>query len=69
LELERWIGQALDDCANAGITGKAVTPFLLSRLSELSNGVTLTANKALLVDNAQLAAKIAIAYAHTLPGR
>ena len=61
-DLECWIDRALEDCASANISGKAVTPYLLERLSDLSNGQTLTANKALLIDNARLASEIAIAY-------
>ena len=60
--LESWTQQAVDECAAAGLAGKAVTPFLLERLNDLSGGLTLTANKALLLENARLAAEIAGAY-------
>jgi pseudouridine-5'-phosphate glycosidase len=43
----------------AGIRGAALTPFLLGRLAELSQGKTLRANQALIVANARLAAQIA----------
>ena len=46
----------------AGIRGKAVTPFLLKRLADDSGGKTLETNIALLVANASLAARIAVAY-------
>lgn len=58
-ELEGWIQTALEEAETARITGGAVTPFLLARVSELSAGRTLTANVALLLENARLAARIA----------
>jgi pseudouridylate synthase len=42
-----------------GVRGKAVTPFLLKRLAEITNGKTLIANRTLVVANARLAAKVA----------
>ena len=47
---------------DAVIGGKAVTPFLLRQLAEISGGRSLTANCALLIDNARVAAEIACAY-------
>ncbi len=58
-EVEAWIATALGEAASARITGAEVTPFLLQRISELSDGRTLTANVALLLENAKLAARIA----------
>ena len=43
--------------------GKAVTPFLLARLEQLSGGTSLEANVALVLNNARLAAAIATEYA------
>ena len=43
-----------------GITAKAVTPFLLQRIFELTEGRSLTSNIALVLSNARLAAAIAI---------
>ncbi|WP_284947036.1 pseudouridine-5'-phosphate glycosidase [Acidisoma cladoniae] len=57
------VEQALADAREAGIEGKAVTPFLLSRLLTLSDGASLTANIALVRNNVQLAARIATAIA------
>lgn len=54
------IAQASVEAENRGITGKAVTPFLLARIFELTEGRSLKANIALVLNNAQLAAKIAI---------
>jgi pseudouridine-5'-phosphate glycosidase len=44
----------------AGMYGTALTPFLLAQLAELTQGRTLTANQALVVANARLAARVAV---------
>jgi pseudouridine-5'-phosphate glycosidase len=51
--------QAESDAQSSGITGKHLTPFLLTRLAELTGGATLQANLALLRNNARVAAAIA----------
>jgi pseudouridine-5'-phosphate glycosidase len=61
-EVDGWIAQALESTGAAGIRGKAVTPYLLDYLAKASNGQTLEANIALLVNNARVAAQIAKAY-------
>jgi pseudouridylate synthase len=53
----------IDQAESEGITGKAVTPFLLGCLAERTEGVSLEANLALLESNAALAAEIAVALA------
>jgi pseudouridine-5'-phosphate glycosidase len=53
------IAQAQADARAHGITGKAVTPYLLQRLFEITDGKTLVANIALVLNNARLAARIA----------
>ena len=53
------IERALDDAARAGITGKAVTPWLLDRIYRLTDGRSLEANVALVCNNARLAAQLA----------
>lgn len=53
------IAQAHADAAAHGMRGKAVTPYLLQRIFELTDGASLTANIALVRNNARLAAKIA----------
>ncbi|MEM9854568.1 MAG: pseudouridine-5'-phosphate glycosidase [Pseudomonadota bacterium] len=53
------IDQALADAEGRAITGKDVTPFLLARLFELTQGASLEANIALVRNNAELAAQIA----------
>ncbi len=55
------ISQSNSDASRHGITGKDVTPYLLQRLYELSDGATLEANIALVLNNATFAAHIAIA--------
>ena len=55
------ITEAMRNAENAGITGKAVTPYLLQRIYELTSGASLTANIALVRNNARLAAEIATA--------
>ncbi len=61
-EVDGWIETALENAGAEGITGKAMTPYLLAKIAELSDGKTITANKALILNNARLAAKIAVAY-------
>lgn len=63
-EIEHAIASALTDADARGITGKDVTPFLLARIVELTGERSLTANIALVRNNARLAASIAVAYAH-----
>lgn len=60
-EVEAWTEQALEEAAAQQIEGKAVTPFLLARLRDLSGQRTLTANRALLLANARLAGELAVA--------
>jgi pseudouridine-5'-phosphate glycosidase len=62
-EIEAHIAAACREAEDAGIGQKALTPFLLSRVSELTGGRTLTANIALIRNNAALAAEIAVALA------
>ncbi len=59
-KLDAWTATALTQAEDAGVHGKAVTPFLLARLHELSGGETELANKQLVYSNARLAARIAI---------
>jgi pseudouridine-5'-phosphate glycosidase len=59
--VQSWVEQANRDAAEAGIKGKALTPFLLRKLSELSGGQTDTVNLRLLRENAALAGQIAAA--------
>ncbi|MFM8321198.1 MAG: pseudouridine-5'-phosphate glycosidase [Chloroflexota bacterium] len=62
-EVEQHIQAALAEAAEKGVRGQAVSPFLLSRVAEMSGGASMTANMALLRNNARLAAQIAWALA------
>lgn len=56
-----YIKQAIEEAEAAGITGKSVTPWLLTRMLEITDGQSLSTNIALIKNNARLAAEIAIA--------
>jgi pseudouridylate synthase len=62
-EVERATEEATRLAEASGIRGKAVTPFLLSQLKEISAGKSLQTNRALLVNNASIAAQIAVSLA------
>ena len=57
---ESSMQKAEAEAATKGISGAEVTPFLLARLAELTDGKTLAANKALIVSNARLGAEVAV---------
>ena len=59
-QMEAAITAALGEAEAQGVRGKAVTPFLLSRVSELTHGESKSANLALLENNARVAAQIAV---------
>lgn len=59
-EMDPVVAQALRDADEAGIAGKAVTPYLLGRIYELTDGRSLDANIALVLSNAHLGAEIAV---------
>ncbi|SET84299.1 pseudouridine-5'-phosphate glycosidase [Oceanicella actignis] len=61
--LDPLIAQAAAEAEAQGVTGKAVTPFMLSRILELTGGDSLEANGALVRANARLGAQIAAALA------
>lgn len=61
--IEDAIAKAMGEAEARGITGKAVTPFLLDRIKEITGGESLEANVELVVNNARLGAEIAKAYA------
>ncbi len=58
-ELEKIIAEALKLAAENNVSGKEITPFLLSQMSSMSAGKTLSANIALLENNAKIAAQVA----------
>ncbi len=62
-ELDDVLARALRDAEQAGITGAAVTPFVLGRVGEATAGRSFPANLALAENNARVAAEIAVAVA------
>ncbi len=61
--VDKWIDRAVNEANEKGIKGKALTPFLLARIVEISEGKALDANIELVKNNARVAAKIAKALA------
>lgn len=60
--VEDFIEKAMAEAAKQGIRGKEATPFLLRKVSQLSEGKTLKANVELLISNARLAGRISAAH-------
>ncbi|HQA68988.1 MAG TPA: pseudouridine-5'-phosphate glycosidase, partial [Aggregatilineales bacterium] len=59
-EVEAAVEAAMRDASVSGVTGKALTPYLLARVSEITAGRSLEVNIGLLVQNARIAAQIAV---------
>jgi pseudouridine-5'-phosphate glycosidase len=59
-DVARWVETADREAAQRGIRGGSVTPFVLGRVAELSDGRTLRTNIGLIVNNARLAARVAV---------
>jgi len=57
------VARSIADAEAAGIVGPAVTPWLLARIAELTDGRSVPANTALIVNNARVAAQLAAALA------
>ena len=62
-EIDRITDQALADAQARGIKGKAITPFLLDRIKQLTGGRSLATNIALVKHNALIGAQLAVALA------
>jgi len=60
-EIDAIIAQALEEADAQGVKGKAVTPFLLGRIKELTEGRSLATNIALVKHNALVGARLAVA--------
>jgi len=56
------IATAIEEAQNQNIRGQGVTPFLLTRVSELTKNASLKTNLSLLLNNARVAAKVAVAF-------
>jgi pseudouridine-5'-phosphate glycosidase len=65
-DFHKALVRAESEARSKGVRGPALTPFLLARLAELTDGRTLRANQALIVANARLAARVAVALAAIL---
>ena len=61
-EINEWINSALVRAEKNKISGKALTPFLINEINTFSNNYTLKANISLIINNADLAGKIAKNY-------
>ena len=61
--IDSTIDSALAEGLRHGISGKELTPFLLEKITELTGGESLAANRRLAEHNAEVAARIAVAYA------
>ncbi|HRE03845.1 MAG TPA: pseudouridine-5'-phosphate glycosidase, partial [Ilumatobacteraceae bacterium] len=61
--LDQVLTSALVECESAGITGAAITPFVLGRIGEATAGRSVPANLALAENNARVAAAVATAVA------
>ncbi|MBN2247891.1 MAG: pseudouridine-5'-phosphate glycosidase [Coriobacteriia bacterium] len=64
--IEGIIEQALTEARESGVRGKAITPYLLARIHELTGGASEGANKALVWSNVRVASQIAKALAERL---
>jgi pseudouridine-5'-phosphate glycosidase len=62
-DVEPLVEEALRAAAAAGVSGQAVTPYVLAHLHRESGGRTEAANKALVAQNARLAGEVAVAVA------
>ena len=58
-KMEGVINEALAECEKEGVKGKRITPFLLSKVKDLTGGDSLETNIKLVLNNAELGAKIA----------
>jgi pseudouridine-5'-phosphate glycosidase len=64
-ELDAVLREALEECERAGVTGAAVTPFVLGRIGAATEGRSIPANLALAENNAAVAARVAVAIAES----
>ena len=58
-KMDGVIKEALKECEEQGVTGKRITPFLLSKVKDLTEGASLEANIKLVLHNAEIGTKIA----------
>ena len=67
LDIEALIAEAVERVRQRGVTGQAVTPAVLAAVEELSDGRSVEVNRRLIADNAELAARVAVAHAGLEP--
>ena len=56
------MNDAVEAAEQAGVTGKQLTPYLLTAIAAASGGASIVANRLLVEENARMAARIAIEY-------
>ncbi len=61
-EMEAVIVKAVNECNERGIKGKDTTPFLLSKIKEITDGKSFASNLELAYNNIRVASKVAVAY-------
>jgi pseudouridine-5'-phosphate glycosidase len=66
-QFAEWLDEAEAQAEDAGVQGRAVTPFVLAKLHELSAGATLRANIELVKNNARLAGELAARLGRRVP--
>ncbi|UYP00527.1 pseudouridine-5'-phosphate glycosidase [Oceanotoga sp. DSM 15011] len=64
--INKAIDASIEEADSLGIEGKELTPFLLAKIKDLTGGSSLESNIALVYNNAELAAKIALEYSNLL---
>jgi pseudouridine-5'-phosphate glycosidase/pseudouridine kinase len=60
LEIDKAIEQAVREAAEQGFHGHSNTPFILSKIKELTKGNSIPANRALIESNVAMAARVAV---------
>ena len=65
---ERAVTAALNEAKLQGVKGRDVTPFLLERMRQLTEGRSVAVNESLLVNNARVAADLAVELSRRPPG-
>ena len=63
----RALDQALTAAQSEGIRGKAITPYLLAKIKDLTGGASLEANKQLILSNARVGAQLAVDFMRLAP--
>ena len=66
--LDEVLAGALAECEAQGVTGAAITPFVLGRIGEATEGRSIPANLSLAENNAKVAADVAVAIAALAAG-